>query len=86
MKIKIRPHDPGVCQQTDPRFWPTGRVVRWDRYTAVAQAAAMRSESTVGTIAREGSHYPDAVGGSPSTGPPEPAWRQSAPPFPRRWS
>jgi hypothetical protein len=71
------------CQQTDPSFWATGRVVRWDRYTAVAQAAAIRSESTV---AWEGSRYPDAVGGSPSAGPPEPAWRQSAPPFPRRRS
>jgi hypothetical protein len=30
------------CQQTDPRFWATGRVVRWDRHTAVAQAAALR--------------------------------------------
>lgn len=74
------------CQQTDPRFWATGRVVRWDRYTAVAQAAAIRSESTVGTIAWEGSRYPASVGGSASVGPPEPAWRQSAPPFPRRWS
>ena len=24
------------CQQTDPGFWATSRVVRWDRYTAVA--------------------------------------------------
>jgi hypothetical protein len=74
------------CQQTDPSFWATGRVVRWDRYTAVAQAAAIRSETTVGTIAWEGSRYPDTVGGSPSAGPPEPAWRRSAPPFPRRRS
>ena len=35
---------------------------------------------------REGSRYPDTVGGSPSAGPPEPAWRRSAPPFPRRRS
>jgi len=74
------------CQQTDPSFWATGRVVRWDRYTAVAQAAAIRSETTVGTIAWEGSRHPDTVGGSPSAGPPEPAWRRSAPPFPRRRS
>jgi hypothetical protein len=74
------------CQQTDPSFWATGRVVRWDRYTAVAQAAAIRSETTVGTIASEGSRYPSTVGGSPSVGPPEPAWRRSAPPFPRRRS
>ena len=74
------------CQQTDPSFWATGRVVRWDRYTAVAQAAAIRSETTVGTIAWEDSRYPDTVGGSPSAGPPEPAWRRSAPPFPRRRS
>jgi hypothetical protein len=74
------------CQQTNPRFWATGRVVRWDRYTAVAQAAAIRSESTVGTTAWEDSGYPDAVGGSPSVGLAEPARRQSASPFPRRWS
>jgi hypothetical protein len=74
------------CQQTDPSFWATGRVVRWDRYMAVGQAAAIRSETTVGTIAWEGSRYPDTVGGSPSVGPPEPAWRRSAPPFPRRRS
>src|SRR5262249_7391510 len=74
------------CQQTDPGFWATGRVVRWDRYTAVAQAAAIRSESTVGTIAREDSRYPDAVGGSPSAGLPEPARCQSAPPSPWRRS
>ena len=73
------------CQQTDPSFWATGRVVRWDRYTAVAQAA-IRSETTVSTIAWEGSRYPDTVGGSPSAGPPEPAWRRSAPPFPGRRS
>lgn len=74
------------CQQTDPSFWATGRVVRWDRYTAVAQAAAIPSETTVGTIAWEGNRYPDTVGDSPSAGPPEPAWRRSAPPFPRRRS
>ena len=74
------------CQQTDPSFWATGRIVRWDRYTAVAQAAAIRSETTVGTIAWEGSRYPETVGGSPSVGPPEPAWRRSAPPFPWRRS
>jgi hypothetical protein len=34
------------CQQTDPGFWATGRVVRWDRYTALARAAAVRSESS----------------------------------------
>ena len=27
------------CQQTDPGFWATGPVVRWDRYAAVARAA-----------------------------------------------
>jgi hypothetical protein len=32
------------CQQTDPCFWATGRVVRWDRYTAVAQVAVIGSE------------------------------------------
>jgi len=36
------------CQQTDPSFWATSPVVLWDRYTAVARAAAACSESTVG--------------------------------------
>ena len=35
------------CQQTDPRFWATSPVVRWDRYTAVARAATACGESTV---------------------------------------
>jgi len=43
------------CQQTDPRFWPTDPVVRWDRYTAVARVAAVRSESTDGTTSSDSS-------------------------------
>jgi hypothetical protein len=74
------------CQQTDPSFWATRRVVRWDRHTAVAQAAAIRSETTVDTFALEASRNPDTVGGSPPVGPPEPVWRRSAPPFLRRRS
>ena len=35
------------CQQTDPRFWATRQVVRWDRYTAVARAAYACGEGTV---------------------------------------
>jgi hypothetical protein len=35
------------CQQTDPSFWATSPVVRWDRYTAFARAAAACGESTV---------------------------------------
>ena len=35
------------CQQTDPGFWATSRVVRWDRYTAVARTAAACGESAV---------------------------------------
>ena len=35
------------CQQTDPGFWATSRVVRWDRYTAVARTAAVCGDSTV---------------------------------------
>jgi hypothetical protein len=27
------------CQQTDPGFWASRPVVRWDRYTAIARAA-----------------------------------------------
>jgi hypothetical protein len=35
------------CQQTDPSFWATSQVVLWDRYTAVARAAAACGEGTV---------------------------------------
>jgi hypothetical protein len=35
------------CQQTDPSFWATSPVVLWDRYTAVARAAAACGEGTV---------------------------------------
>jgi hypothetical protein len=35
------------CQQTDPAFWATRQVVLWDRYTAVARAAAACGEVTV---------------------------------------
>lgn len=36
------------CQQTDPSFWATSQVVLWDRYTAVARAAAACRENTIG--------------------------------------
>jgi hypothetical protein len=39
------------CQQTDPGFWTTSPVVRWDRYTAVARTAAACGEITVGQSA-----------------------------------
>jgi len=35
------------CQQTDPGFWATGQVVRWDRHTAFARASAACGENTV---------------------------------------
>ena len=43
------------CQQTDPWFWATSPVVLWDRYTAVARAAAACGEGTLGQLA---SPYP----------------------------
>jgi hypothetical protein len=39
------------CQQTDPSFWATSQVVRWDRHTAFARAAAACGENTVGQSA-----------------------------------
>jgi hypothetical protein len=39
------------CQQTDPAFCATRQVVLWDRYTAVARAAAACGEITVGQSA-----------------------------------
>jgi hypothetical protein len=35
------------CQQTDPGFWATSQVVRWDRHTAFARASAACGENTV---------------------------------------
>jgi hypothetical protein len=43
------------CQQTDPWFWATSPVVLWDRYTAVARAAAACGEGILGQLA---SPYP----------------------------
>lgn len=43
------------CQQTDPSFWATSQVVRWDRHTAFARASAACGESSVGQPA---SPYP----------------------------
>jgi hypothetical protein len=34
------------CQQTDADFWATAPVVPWDRYTAIARAAAGPSDGT----------------------------------------
>jgi len=39
------------CQQTDPSFWATSPVVLWDRYTAVARAAAACGEGTLDQLA-----------------------------------
>ena len=36
------------CQQTDPGFWATSQVVRWDRHTAFARASAACGDGTVG--------------------------------------
>jgi hypothetical protein len=35
------------CQQTDPGFWATRQVVRWDRHTAFARASAACGEGAV---------------------------------------
>ena len=58
------------CQQTDPGFWATGPVVRWDRYTAVAGAAG-RGDGPA--AAWENSGDP---GRYPPAGPLEPGWHQ----------
>ena len=60
------------CQQTDPGFWATSPVVRWDRYTAVARAARAAGRGD-GTAAWGSSGDPGRVtGGHPRVGPPEP--------------
>jgi hypothetical protein len=64
------------CQQTDPGFWATGPVVRWDRYTAVARAARAAGCGD-GTAAWGNSGDPGrAAGGYPPAGPLEPGWHQ----------
>jgi hypothetical protein len=67
------------CQQTDAGFWATGRVVRWDRYTAVAGAARAARESS-----RDPGH--GGAGGYLSARLPEPGWLRAAAPFPQPWS
>jgi hypothetical protein len=62
------------CQQTDPGFWATGPVVRWDRYTAVARAAG-RGDGTAAAWGNSGDPG-RAAGGYPPTGPLEPGWHQ----------
>ena len=65
------------CQQTDPGFWATSPVVRWDRYTAVARAARAVS-ARYGTAAAWGSSGDPghAAGRYPPRRAPEPGWYQ----------
>jgi len=68
------------CVQTDAGFRATAPVVPWDRYTAMAKAAAVSSDGT--TADWGSSHYPGrGVGSHPYPGPPDLRWHQSAPPF-----
>ena len=66
------------CQQTDPGFWATSPVVRWDRYTAVARAtrAAGRGDGTAGAAWGSSGDPGRAAAGYPRVGPPEPGWHQ----------
>ncbi len=66
------------CQQTDPGFWATGRVVLWDRYTAVARAARAAAVHGDGNAAAwGGSRDPGrAAGGYLPVGLPEPGWHR----------
>ena len=65
------------CQQTDPGFWATSPVVRWDRYTAVARAARAAGCGDGTAAAWGNSGDPGrAAGGYPPAGPLEPGWHQ----------
>jgi len=70
------------CQQTDPGFWATGRVVPWDRYLAIARAARIAAVSS--------DHTADGAAGR-SDGDPwhpadtrQPAWAGTIPQAPGR--
>ena len=62
------------CQQTDPGFWATSPVVRWDRYTAVARAAraAGRGDGTAAASWGSSGDPGRAASGYPPARPPEP--------------
>ena len=59
------------CQQSDPTFWATDSIMPWDRYTAMARAAAVSS------------HDPGPARGRPYVGPPKTPWQPPVPPLPR---
>jgi hypothetical protein len=70
------------CLQTDADFWSTDQVVPWDRYTAIARAAAVSSDRTPvpwGTSRDTGR----TIGSHPYAGWPDPRWHQLPPSFPR---
>ena len=67
---------------TDADFWATDQVVPWDRYTAIARAAAVSSDRTPvawGTSRDAGR----TIGSHPYAGWPDPRWHQLPPSFPR---
>jgi hypothetical protein len=61
------------CVQTDADFWATNQVVPWDRYTAMARAAAVSSDRTAAAwgSSRDRSR---TVGDHPYAGLPDPQW------------
>jgi hypothetical protein len=65
------------CLQTDASFWATDQVVPWDRYTAMARAAAVYSDRNAATWGS--SRDPGrTVGGYPYPGSPDPRWHPPA--------
>jgi hypothetical protein len=59
------------CQQTDPGFWASHRVVRWDRYTALARAGQITNvtgDRTDGTARGDG-HDPRLLVGAATSSP-----------------
>jgi hypothetical protein len=70
------------CLQTDASFWATDQVVPWDRYTAIARAAAVSGDRSA--AAWGSSRDPRrTVAGHPYAGSPDPQWYRPTPLPPR---
>jgi hypothetical protein len=70
------------CVQTDASFWATNQVVPWDRYTAIARAAAVSNDRTAAAWGSSRDRR-RTVNSHLYTGMPDPRWHQPTPLLPR---
>ena len=69
------------CVQTDASFWATNQVVPWDRYTAIARAAAVSNDRPAAWGSSRDRHR--TANSHLYTGMPDPRWHQPTPLLPR---